>query len=125
MLSAGGMLTRIHLLILLRLALLATIAGLGAFTGRPVHAAPTAATLVLAPVLEGQVNLNTATSEQLQLLPGVGPATAEKIIAYRERQPFRAVVHLKRIKGIGPKRFEAMRPFLAVEGETTLHVASP
>jgi len=120
------MFTRIHLLILLRLTLLATITGLGAFTGQAAHAASTSVVAVmLAPVLEGQVNLNTATSEELELLPGVGPATAAKIIAYRERYPFRSIVQLKRIKGIGPKRFEAMRPHLAVEGETTLRVASP
>jgi competence protein ComEA len=120
------MFTRIHLLILLRLTLLATIAGMGAFAGRPAHAASTSmAAVMLAPVLEGQINLNTATSEELQLLPGVGPATAAKIIAYRERYPFRSTLQIKRIKGIGPKRFEAMRPYLAVEGETTLRVASP
>jgi competence protein ComEA len=55
----------------------------------------------------------------------VGPSTADKIIAYREKYPFRSIVQLKRIKGIGPKRYEAMRPYLAVEGENTLRVASP
>jgi competence protein ComEA len=120
------MFSRIHLLILLRLALLATITGMGAFAGRPAHAAaPTVAAVMLAPSLVGLVNLNTATSEELQLLPGVGPATAEKIIAYRERYPFRSTLHLLRIKGIGKKRFDAMRPYLAIEGETTLRVASP
>lgn len=119
------MLTRVLLLILVRLTLLATITGLGAFAGRPAHAASsTVSAFMLAPALEGRINLNTATSEELQLLPGVGPSTAEKIIAYRERYPFRSIVQLKRIKGIGPKRFEAMRPYLAVEGETTLRVAS-
>lgn len=120
------MLTRVHLLILLRLTLLATITGLGAFAGRPALAAtgPVAA-VMLAPVLEGRINLNTASSEELQLLPGVGPATAAKIIAYRERYPFKSILQIKRIKGIGPKRYEAMRPYLAVDGETTLRSASP
>lgn len=120
------MLTRVHLLILLRLTLLATITGLGAFAGRPALAATGhVAAVMLAPVLEGRINLNTATSEELQLLPGVGPATAAKIIAYRERYPFRSILQLRRIKGIGPKRYEAMRPYLAIDGETTLRIASP
>lgn len=119
------MFTRAQLL-LVRLTLVAAIAGLGPLVGRPAHAAPgDASALMLAPVLEGRINLNTATSEELQLLPGVGPATADKIIAYRQRYPFKSIAQMKRIKGIGPKRYEAMRPYLAVEGETTLRVASP
>jgi competence protein ComEA len=83
-----------------------------------------AATLLLAgPTLEGQLNLNTATAEQLDLLPGVGPATAAKIISHRERHPFERPAQLMRIKGIGKKKFAKIRPYLVVEGETTLHVA--
>lgn len=98
------------------------VLGLGA---APAHASLPVPSALLAQVLEGVVNLNTASSAQLQLLPGVGPATAAKIIAYRERRSFKTITQLMRIKGIGRQRFAAIRPHLAVEGETTLHVAAP
>jgi competence protein ComEA len=117
-LTDGAML-RLHLLNLLRLMLFATILGLTGSSPSTAHAAvPMAGPFAVA--LQGQVNLNTATAEQLDLLPGVGPATAAKIIAYRDKRPFQSVRQLLRIKGIGPKRLEAMLPYLVLEGETTL-----
>lgn len=118
------MLTRLYVLSLLRLVLLATMAGLSSLCVPSARAASEPRPAATS-TLEGRLNLNTATSDQLQLLPGVGPATASKIIAYRDRHPFRSVLHLMRIKGIGRKRFGAMRPYLAVDGETTLRVAGP
>lgn len=56
------------------------------------------------------INLNTATVDQLDELDGVGPATAQKILAWRqEHGGFRSVDDLKQISGIGPKRFEALK----------------
>jgi competence protein ComEA len=56
------------------------------------------------------VNLNTATAEQLDTLDGVGPATAQKILEYRQQHGgFRSVDDLAQISGIGPKRLEALR----------------
>jgi len=69
--------------------------------------------------VEGAVNLNTATPELLALLPGVGPAKAQSILAYRKRHPFRTVDELVRIKGIGRKMVRRLRPHLAVGGPTT------
>jgi competence protein ComEA len=58
----------------------------------------------------GPISLNTATADQLDELDGVGPATAEKILAWRkEHGGFRSVEDLKQISGIGPKRFEALK----------------
>ena len=92
-------------------------------------AAPTTSSLVaaLTPTsLEGTVNLNTASEAQLMMLPGVGPATAAKMVVYRDHHAFRRISHVMRIKGIGKKTFARLRPYLAVAGETTLRsVESP
>jgi len=74
-----------------------------------------------APELSGQINLNTASQEQLELLPGVGPAIAKKVVDYRAQKPFEDPTHLMRIKGIGRKTFAKLKPYLAVKGESTLH----
>jgi competence ComEA-like helix-hairpin-helix protein len=61
------------------------------------------------------INLNTANSDQLQEVPGIGPATAEKILKMRKSYgAFQSVDDLRAIKGIGPKRLEKMRKYLTV-----------
>jgi competence protein ComEA len=61
-------------------------------------------------VLPGKVDLNTATEAQLDTLPGVGPATAAKIVSDRkENGPFRTVDDLLRVPGIGPAKFDALK----------------
>lgn len=61
------------------------------------------------------VNLNTATARELQQLPGVGPATAERILAFRkEIGRFEDVEQLLEVAGVGEKKLERMRPFLRV-----------
>lgn len=69
--------------------------------------------------LTGVVNVNTATVEQLSLLPGVGDSKAKAIIEFRAAHPFKTVEELVNIKGIGPKMLEKMRAYVAVSGETT------
>ena len=69
--------------------------------------------------LQGVVNINTASSEELELLPGVGPAKARLIIEYRQKHAFRTVEELARVKGIGPKTVRRLRPNLVVRGATT------
>lgn len=73
--------------------------------------------------LDGVVNLNTATPELLELLPGVGPAKVRSILIYRQRRPFRTVDELVRIKGIGRKMVRHLRAHLAVSGPSTAHPA--
>jgi competence protein ComEA len=56
------------------------------------------------------VNLNTATSEQLQTLPGVGPVLAQRIIAFRdEHGGFKSVSELRQVSGIGDARYQELK----------------
>jgi competence protein ComEA len=61
-------------------------------------------------VAGGKIDLNTATAEQLDTLPGVGPSTAQKIVADRAANgPFRTVDDLLRVPGIGPAKLDALK----------------
>ncbi|WP_171253304.1 ComEA family DNA-binding protein, partial [Acinetobacter baumannii] len=63
-----------------------------------------------------KINLNTATAEQLQTIPGIGPRKAEAIIQYREENgPFKTVEGLTNIAGIGAKTVEKMRDKIFVQ----------
>jgi competence ComEA-like helix-hairpin-helix protein len=55
------------------------------------------------------VNLNRGSQEELESLPGIGPSTAEKIIATREQKAFTSLEDLARVKGIGPSKLEGLR----------------
>jgi competence protein ComEA len=75
-------------------------------------AAPGDAESPVAP--DGPVHLNTATLEQLDSLPGVGPVTAQKILDYRQQHgAFSSVDDLDAIPGIGPARLEQLRDLVA------------
>jgi len=70
---------------------------------------------------DGVVNINTASAEQLQLLPRVGPTVAERIISFREANgAFKKLEELVAVKGIGESSLERLRPFVATDGKTTL-----
>src|SRR3989304_2399229 len=62
------------------------------------------------------LDLNTATVEQLQKLPGIGPTTAKAIIRFREKSgPFRRIEDLLAIRGITKKKLEKIRPLVTVK----------
>ena len=61
------------------------------------------------------VSLNEATAEQFDMLPGVGPALAQQIVAYREANgPFTSVDQLDEVPGIGPAKLEQLRPLVTL-----------
>lgn len=61
------------------------------------------------------INLNSASSAELQQVPGIGPSTADKILEMRKSYgAFKSVDDLLAIKGIGPKRLEKMRKYLTI-----------
>lgn len=65
--------------------------------------------------LGGKVNINTASAEQLDTLPGVGESTAQKIIADREANgPFSSPEDLKRVSGIGDKKYAELADLITV-----------
>ena len=71
--------------------------------------------------LAGKLNLNSATEDQLMLLPTVGPSKAERIVAWRKKNGgFKRVADLRRVKGFGYRTFKKLEPFLDIKGDTTL-----
>ncbi|MBM3983408.1 MAG: helix-hairpin-helix domain-containing protein [Planctomycetes bacterium] len=64
---------------------------------------------------DAPINVNTATADELQRLPGIGPVTAQAIVAARASKAFESVNDLDRAKGIGPKTLERLRPFVVVK----------
>jgi len=104
------------------------IAAVGTFVcagalGRPASAdvlAPVAAVGSAEPVGAGTININTATVDELDRLPGVGPTKAAAVAAFREKHgPFKRIDDLDRVKGFGRKLIMRVRPFVALAGPTT------
>jgi competence protein ComEA len=62
------------------------------------------------------ININTATLEKLDSLPGIGPTTAQKIIDYRAQHgPFQQIEEIMNVSGIGPATFDRIKDLITVE----------
>jgi len=84
-------------------------------------------TVALAPLAAhaapaGVVNVNTATVQQLELLPRIGPSVAQKIVEQRKANGnrFATLEDLMLVQGIGEKTFAELKPYVALSGDTTL-----
>jgi len=99
-------------------ALAALLAGHALAAGNEPAARPGSAGIV------GVVNVNSATADELALLPGVGPAKAQAILEHRKAHgAFKRVEDLGEVKGIGDKALERMRPHVTLDGKTTAQPA--
>lgn len=103
--------------------MLITLSVLAAEQAQPQPAAPAkdVQPAKRVPVLEGQININTATADQFKMLPGIGKKIADTIIEFRAKNGnFKTVDDLAKIKGIGEKKLTTIKNYLILEGETTL-----
>jgi competence protein ComEA len=64
--------------------------------------------------LKRPIDINQATWQELQQLPGIGPKIAQRILDERAKSPFQSVDDLRRVSGIGPRILERLRPFVTV-----------
>lgn len=81
---------------------------------------PRPATPAAAHESAGVVNVNDGTAEELERLPGIGPAKARAIVEHRRTHPFHKLDELTKVKGIGRKTFGKLRPYVTLSGPTTL-----
>lgn len=82
-----------------------------------VTVAPTEGVRETAPTEPAVIDINTATSQQLQTLPGIGPVIADRIVAYREEYgAFESVGELMNVSGIGEKKLEAVWDLVTIGG---------
>jgi competence protein ComEA len=69
---------------------------------------------------QGVINVNTATQEQLMMMPGIGEKISKNVVAYRQANgPFKSLDDLIKVKGISKKKLDKLRQNFVLEGQTT------
>lgn len=67
-------------------------------------------------VISGKININTASIDELDLLPGIGPTYAQRIVDYRKKNgPFKTISEIQNVSGIGPKTFEKLKDLITIK----------
>lgn len=95
--------------------------GSGSASASAAEDAPAPSRFATRKAVTGKLNLNTATEDQLMLLPTIGPSKAERIVTWRKKNGgFKRTADLRRVKGFGYKTFKRLEPFLDIKGDTTL-----
>lgn len=74
--------------------------------------------------LKEPIDINRATLDDLQRLPGIGPKMAQRILDERQKKPFEKIEDLRRVSGIGPKTLEKLRPCVKVGTPSNPRVAA-
>jgi competence protein ComEA len=86
------------------------------YASRPIDAAPLPVFFADEEKFTGPFVLdpNTAPADSLELLPGIGKLLADRIVEYRMAKPFKTEIDITEVKGIGPKLYERLKPYLKV-----------
>ena len=107
-----------------RLIAIATFALLAATAGPPTASAQETAPAAQARAA-GALNINTATAEQFEALPGLGAKTAARIVEYRQKNGgFKKLEDLMNVRGIGEKNFLRLKPLLTLGSPTAERAAT-
>ena len=88
-----------------------------------IFAASTAASQS-GPPLTGKININTATRQQLIMLPGIDRSLSFKIVMHRKRHRLTKIEDILKVEGIDRQVYAKIKPFIVVEGKTTLRPAN-
>lgn len=84
--------------------------------GEIIEASSRNSTVSLSPVKQGKLNINKASAQELDALPGVGPSIAQKIVEYRSsRGGFKSIEELNNVSGIGTEKYKDIKDLITID----------